>query len=105
MPTELAKRFFNIWVDMDKAGTLEKIASEKGVGVSEVVQEILSPALDGEDESERGRFILLRVPDKTYRQYVKFFEGEVEFAKQSMLAHIELGGEDFADAMRKVEGK
>ncbi len=102
---DLGKRYVNVWLDFEKAEALEGIAAERKVDVSEVVQEILAPVLDGEGENEQGRFIVLRVPEKTYRAYVKFFEGEVEFAKQSMLAHVELGGEDFADAMRKVEGK
>jgi hypothetical protein len=99
MPTELAKRFFNIWVDMDKAGTLEKIASEKGVDVSQVVQEILSPALDGQSEESTGRFILLRIPERTYRQHLKFFDGDVELAKASMVGSVEVTGEDFAYSM------
>jgi hypothetical protein len=100
MPTELAKRFFNIWVDMDKAGKLEGIASEKGVGVSEVVQEILSPALDGQDENTAGRFVLLRIPERTYKQHLKFFCGDVELAKSSMVGSLEVTGDDFAHSMR-----
>jgi len=100
MPTELTKRFFNIWIDIDKAGTLERIAEERKLDMSEVVQEILSPVLDGQSEESTGRFILLRISERTYKQHLKFFDGDVELAKASMVGSVEVTGEDFAHSMR-----
>jgi hypothetical protein len=85
---------------MGQAGQLEGIAAERGVDVSQVVQEILSPALDGQSEESTGRFILLRIPERTYRQHLKFFDGDVELAKASMVGSVEVTGEDFAYSMR-----
>jgi hypothetical protein len=103
MPTELSKRFFNIWLEMNQAEKLEGIASERGVGVSEVVQELLSPVL-GDDENT-GRFILLRIPEKTYKQHLKWFEGDVELAKSSMVGSLSVSGDEFSQAMKKTEGR
>ncbi len=97
---DLSKRYVNVWLDFEKAEALEGIASEKGVDVSQVVQDILSPALDGQSEESTGRFILLRIPERTYRQHLKFFCGDVELAKSSMVGSLEVTGDDFAHSMR-----
>jgi hypothetical protein len=97
---ELSKRYFNIWVDMNQAGKLEGIASERGVDVGAVVQEILSPVL-GDDENT-GRFILLRIPERTYRVHLKWFDGDVELAKSSMVGSLEVTAQEFAQCLKKV---
>ncbi len=99
MPSKLTKRYVNVWLDFEQAGALDGIAAERGVDVSQVVQEILSPALDGQSEESTGRFILLRIPERTYRQHLKFFDGDVELAKASMVGSVEVTGEDFAYSM------
>ncbi len=103
MPTELSKRFFNIWVDMNQAGKLEGIATERGVDVGAVVQDILSPVL-GDDENT-GRFILLRIHENTYKQHLKWFDGDVELAKSSMVGSLSVSGDEFSQAMKKTEGR
>jgi hypothetical protein len=92
-----------VWLDFDQASKLEGIASERKVDVGAVVQEILSPLL-GEDDTT-GRFVLLRIPERTYKQHLKWFDGDVDLAKSSMVGSLENSGDQFADTMRRVEGK
>ncbi len=99
----LHKRYVNVWLDFDQVTKLEELARERKVDMGEVVQDIISPVLDGEEEREGGRFILLRIPSLTYRQHLKWFDGDVELAKQSMVGSVVVTGEEFADATRKTE--
>jgi hypothetical protein len=106
MPNTLSRRFFNVWVDMEQADRLEKLAAEKGVGVGDVVREVLTPLLAGEDEQEEiGRYVLLKIPDRTYRTHIKFFDGDADQAVASMVGAIEVNGEDFAAALKSVKGR
>jgi hypothetical protein len=98
----LNKRYVNVWLEFDQVTKLEELARERKVDVGEVVQDIISPVLDGEEESEGGRFILLRIPSLTYRQHLKWFDGDVELAKASMVGSVVVTGQEFADATDKV---
>jgi hypothetical protein len=99
---ELSKRYVNVWLEFDQVTKLEEMAREKKVEVGAVVQEIITPLLDGGDENEGGRFILLRIPSLTYRQHLKWFDGDVELAKSSMVGSVVVTGEEFADATDKA---
>jgi hypothetical protein len=100
---QLSKRCVNVWLDFDQASKLEGIAEGRKVDVGEVVQEILSPVLGDDDRT--GRFVLLRIPERTYKQHLKWFDGDVDLAKSSMVGSLENSGDQFADTMRRVEGK
>jgi hypothetical protein len=99
---QLSKRYVNVWLDFDQVSKLEGIAREGKVDVGQVVQDIISPVLDGEEENEGGRFILLRIPSLTYRQHLKWFDGDVVLAKQSMVGSVVVTGQEFADATDKA---
>ncbi len=100
-----SKRYLNIWLEFDQMAKLEELARERKVDMGEVVQDIISPVLDGEEENEGGRFILLRIPSLTYRQHLKWFEGDVELAKSSMVGSLSVSGDEFSQAMKKSEGR
>jgi hypothetical protein len=102
---ELSKRYVNVWLGFDQVTKLEGIAAERKVNVSAVVEEILSPVLAGEDEDYMGKFVLLQIPSLTYRQHLKWFDGDADLAKQSMVGSVVVTGEEFADATRKAEGR
>jgi hypothetical protein len=104
MPTmKLHSNVLNVVVPSDHAQKLARIANDKGVSVSQLVNEVLAPLL-GEDDEDDGRWVLLRIPEDAYKTYLEFFEGDMGFALQSMSAHIELGGDDFARAL-KIAGE
>jgi hypothetical protein len=101
---ELNKRYVNVWLKFDQASKLEGIAKERKVDVGQVVQDILLPVL-GNDENTTGRFVLLRVPESAYRTHLKWFDGDAELAKASMVGSVVCTAEDFADVMRRTDGK
>jgi hypothetical protein len=102
MNQQPSKRYVNIWLEFDQMAKLEELARERKVDVGEVVQEIITPVLDGVDENEGGRFILLRISTITYKQHLKWFGSDVELAKASMVGAVENSGDDFAAAMRST---
>ncbi len=103
MPNSLNRRFFNVWVDMEQAERLEKLAASKGVDVGDVVREVLTPLLAGGDEGDEvGRYVLVNIPDRTYRAHIKFFDGDADQALASMAGAIEVNGDDFTAALKAV---
>ncbi len=88
----------------DHAQKLARIAHDKGVSVNQLVNEVLAPLLAEDEDEYDGRWVLLRIPDDSYQTYLKFFEGDIRFALQSMCASVEIDATDFAKVLKRAEG-
>jgi hypothetical protein len=84
----------------DHAQKLARIAQDKGVSVNQLVNEVLAPLLADDDSDGDGRWVLLRIDEDAYQTYLKFFEDDIRFVRQSMVACVEINGEYMAKAIR-----
>jgi hypothetical protein len=99
MPTtKLTQNVLEVVLPSHQARKLTRIAEDKGVTVSQLVNEVLGPLL-AEGESE-GRCVLLYINEDAYQAHLDFFDGDVELALNSMAGSVEVTGDDFAHSMR-----
>jgi hypothetical protein len=101
MPTKLIDNVLSVVLPSHQARKLTRIAEDKGVNVSQLVNEVLGPLLAGEESDTR--YVLIHIDEAAYQAYVEFFEGDMRFVFQSMGAHVESGGDDFAKAIEWAE--
>ena len=91
----------NVFVDVDEYAYLNKKARDRGVTLGEVIREALNPLLE-QDEAGSGRQVILYIPERTYKQFLEFFDEYEERAKSSMAGCLEVEGEEFARAVGKA---
>ncbi len=87
------------WVDASEFRYLERKARERNISVGELVKEALTPLLE-QDEVGTGKRIVLHIPERIWRAFNEFFEGDEPIISSSMVACLEVNGEDFDAAMR-----
>ena len=100
MPTKLNSNVISVVVPSDHAQKLARIAQDKGVTVSQLINEVLAPLLAEDNDDADTRCVVLYIPEHTWETYVEFFENDMRFVLQSMSAHIEHGGDDFSRGLK-----
>ncbi len=86
-----------LWISNEEYEVLDGLARDREITVADLIKEVISPLVEGNGD---GRVVVLRLPEHTWEAFVEFFEGDMRFVLQSMSAHVEHGGDDFARALK-----
>lgn len=89
----------NLYLDIETYKSIAKLAKSLGFSIAELCLE----AIEGyADEPREGCIcILMHVKTRTFEQYLEWFEGDEDLVFSSIAGHVEAGGQDFENYLKK----